>query len=50
MQSCADTEWNMSIMGWVWLPVPLRVCVYHRNGEEKGKGYGGQRTGSFPIS
>ena len=24
MQSCADTEWNRSIMGWVWLLVPLR--------------------------
>ena len=23
MQSCADTEWNMSIMGWVWLLVPF---------------------------
>ena len=38
MQSCAHTEWSMSIMGWVWLLVPLRVCGYHRNGEEKGKG------------
>ena len=36
MQSCADTE--LSIMVWVWLLVPLRVCGYHRNGEEKGKG------------
>ena len=36
MQSCV-TEWKMSIMGWVWLLVPLRVCGYHRNGEEKGK-------------
>ena len=49
MQSCADTEWNMSIMGWVWLLVPLRGCGYHRNGEEKGKGSDGRRTGSFPI-
>ena len=22
-------------MGWVWLIVPLRVCGYHGNGEEK---------------
>ena len=35
MQSCADTEWNMGIMGWVWLLVPLRVCGYHGNAEEK---------------
>ena len=35
MQSCADTEWNMGIMGWVCLLVPLRVCGYHGNGEEK---------------
>ena len=34
MQSCADTEWKMGIMGWVWLLVPLRVCGYHGNGEE----------------
>ena len=27
--------WNMGIMGLVWLLVPLRVCGYHRNGEEK---------------
>ena len=35
MQSCADTEWKMGIMGWVWLNVPWRVCDYHGNGEEK---------------
>ena len=40
MQSCADTEWNMSIMGWVWLLVPLRGDGYHRNGEEKVKRLG----------
>ena len=32
MQSCADTEWKME---WVWLPVPLKGCGYHGNGEEK---------------
>ena len=35
MQLCADTEWNMGIVGWIWLLVPLRVCGYHGNCEEK---------------
>ena len=29
------SEWNMDILGWVWLLVPLRGRGYHGNGEEK---------------
>ena len=40
----------MSIMGWVWLLVPLRVCGYHlRMVRKRGKVRVAEELASFPI-